>query len=153
MILLVEGKYKLEKFPGKGGWTYAELPTIPMDKNNPFGWVRVNGFIDEFELKSYKLMPMGNGNVFLPVKAQIRKKIKKEEGDEVTIRLYLDEASIVVPDEIKSCLELESNIVQENFKGLSDEKKKEYVNWIYNARNEDIKAERILKMLKDMEKY
>ncbi|MBD0401268.1 YdeI/OmpD-associated family protein [Flammeovirga sp. EKP202] len=153
MKLLVEGKYQLQKFSGKGGWTYAELPTIPMDKNNPFGWVRVNGFIDEYELKSYKLMPMGNGNVFLPVKAQIRKKIKKEEGDEVSIRLYLDEASIVVPEEIKSCLELESNIVQENFNGLSDEKKKEYVNWIYNTRNEDIKAERILKMLKDMEKY
>ncbi|KXX67248.1 YdeI/OmpD-associated family protein [Flammeovirga sp. SJP92] len=152
MKLIADGKYKLEKFPGKGGWTYAELPTIPMDKNNPFGWVRVNGYIDDYELTNYKLMPMGNGNLFLPVKAQIRKKIKKEEGDEVLIQLYLDEASVDIPDEIKSCLELESKTVQDNFEKLSEEKKKDYVNWIYNTRDDEEKANRIIGMIMALSK-
>jgi hypothetical protein len=78
---LVDKKYRLEKFAGKGGWTYAKIPELLPDKNNPFGWVRVRGSIDAVELTGYHLMPMGNGHLFLPVKAAIRKQIKKQEGD------------------------------------------------------------------------
>jgi hypothetical protein len=65
----------LQKFPGKGGWTYAEIPELLQNKNTAFGWVTVKGSIDSFEINQYKLMPMGNGKLFLPVKASIRKKI------------------------------------------------------------------------------
>ncbi|MDX5419677.1 MAG: DUF1905 domain-containing protein, partial [Hymenobacteraceae bacterium] len=71
--LLTNKSYQLQKLPGKGGWTYAALPEILPDKHTHFGWVRVNGTIDGFELKSYNLMPMGNGQLFLPVRAEIRK--------------------------------------------------------------------------------
>ncbi|MEY3398621.1 MAG: hypothetical protein RL220_1215, partial [Bacteroidota bacterium] len=80
-IALVDKAYRLEKFPGKGGWTYARIPEILQDKHSPFGWVRVKGSIDDVEFSSYHLMPMGNGQLFLPVKADIRKKIGKKEGD------------------------------------------------------------------------
>ena len=63
--LLTDQKYLLEKFPGKGGWTYAKIPEIKPEKNNPFGWLCVNGFIDDYEIKNYHLMPMGNGGLFL----------------------------------------------------------------------------------------
>ena len=78
---LVNKTYLLEKFQGKGAWTFAQIPEILQDKNAPFGWVRVRGTIDGFEIKGYHLMPMGNGKLFLPVKAEIRKKIKKQSGD------------------------------------------------------------------------
>ncbi|MFT5385881.1 MAG: hypothetical protein ACI81W_003292, partial [Saprospiraceae bacterium] len=58
---LVNKKYLLQRFPGKGGWTFAEIPEILQNKKAPFGWVCVKGFIDDYELKQYKLMPMGNG--------------------------------------------------------------------------------------------
>ena len=61
---LVDSLYLLKKFPGKGGWTYAEIPEVLQDKDNPFGWVKVSGNIDGYELKQYKLMPMGNGKLF-----------------------------------------------------------------------------------------
>ncbi len=64
---LIDANYLLEKIPGKGGWTYAAIPEIIQDKNTPFGWVTVRGFIDNYELKHYKLMPMGNGHLFLPL--------------------------------------------------------------------------------------
>ena len=83
----VAKQYRLKKFPGKGGWTYAEIPEIPQDRKAHFGWVRVNGSIDGYPLNKHKLMPMGNGTLFLPVKAAIRKKIGKEEGDHVQIIL------------------------------------------------------------------
>lgn len=71
---LVNKKFKLEKYPGKGGWTYTVIPEIPADKKQRFGWVKVKGFIDDYQIKSYKLMPLGDGRLFLPVRAEIRKK-------------------------------------------------------------------------------
>lgn len=61
---IVNNKYLLEKYPGKGGWTYAAIPEVLQDKHSPFGWVKVKGHIDDFEIKNYKLMPMGNGHLF-----------------------------------------------------------------------------------------
>jgi hypothetical protein len=97
---LVNKKYKLEKFHGKGGWTFARLPDLTNNKKNPFGWVKVRGTIDDFEIRKYHLMPMGNGKLFLPVKAEIRKKIKKEEGDYVHVILFPDDEPLEVPDEM-----------------------------------------------------
>ncbi len=34
---LVNKNYLLEKFPGKGGWTYALIPEILPDKHVHFG--------------------------------------------------------------------------------------------------------------------
>jgi hypothetical protein len=31
---LVNKKYKLEKFHGKGGWTFAQIPGIAADKSS-----------------------------------------------------------------------------------------------------------------------
>src|SRR5690606_11351229 len=86
---LVDKKYKLEKYPGKGGWTFARIPEVMQDKNKPFGWVKVRGTIDGYEIKKYNLAPMGDGKLFLPVRAEIRKKINKKEGDIVHVILYL----------------------------------------------------------------
>lgn len=62
--LLVNKKYLFEKFPGKGGWTYATIPEDLQDKRAHFDWVRVKGSIDGYEFKNYHLMPMGNGSLF-----------------------------------------------------------------------------------------
>jgi hypothetical protein len=98
--MLVNKKALLKRFPGKGGWTYAEIPEVEQNNSNPFGWVEVSGRINTHEIKRVKLMPAGNGQLFLPVKAEIRKKIKKQEGDYVHIILYEDKSEIAIPDEI-----------------------------------------------------
>ena len=43
---LLKKNCRLEKFPGKGGWTFTRLPEIKKDKKSAFGWVKVRGFID-----------------------------------------------------------------------------------------------------------
>jgi hypothetical protein len=43
--------------------------------------VKVRGFIDDYELKDHNLFPMGKGILMMAVKAEIRKKIGKQEGD------------------------------------------------------------------------
>jgi hypothetical protein len=146
-VPLVNSEYLLQKFPGKGGWTYAAIPEVPQNKNNPFGWVKVNGTINDFELIKYKLMPMGNGSLFLPVKAEIRKIIKKQAGDYVRVLLYADESVLKVPDEIIECFKNEPKVVYENFQNFTEGEQKTYLEWINSAKTDETKADRIIKMM------
>lgn len=148
---LVDRTYLLEKFPGKGGWTYAAIPEVLQDKSNPFGWVRVKGKIDDFAFERYKLMPMGNNQLFLPVKAAIRKKIKKEAGDYVRIQLFSDERPTEVPAEIIDCLKFESPLVNDRFNAMTDGERKAYLDWIYDAKSTATKDKRILELFQKLE--
>lgn len=146
LIPLVDKDYLLEKFQGKGGWTYARIPEIAQNKNTPFGWVRVLGTIDSFEIKNYNLQPMGNGNLFLPVKAEIRKKIKKKEGDYVHIILFADNLPTEIPEELKLCLLDEPN-AYETFLNFTNGEQKALIEWIYSAKTDTTKVERIAKTI------
>lgn len=148
---LVNKKYLLEKYPGKGGWTYTIIPEIPQDKKAHFGWVKVRGTIDKYELKGYHLMPMGNGKLFLPVKAAIRKKIEKKEGDFVHVILYADNEPIEIPEELKLCLMDEPN-AYETFINYTEGEQKAFIEWIYEAKKEETKIERLAKTLDKLSK-
>jgi hypothetical protein len=139
---LVNNTYLLKKFPGKGGWTYASIPEVLQDKTAPFGWVKVRGTIDDYEFKHFKLMPMGDGTLFFPVRAEIRKKIKKEAGDEVHIILYQDLSAIEIPEELLICLKDEPQ-AHKQFLALSEGKQKEIIDWISQAKKEETKVDRI----------
>ncbi len=147
---MVDGLYLLKKFPGKGGWVYAEIPEITQNPKNPFGWVTVEGSIDNYQLKHYKLMPMGSGRLFLPVKAAIRKKIGKDVGDTVRIILSIDESPIETPREILQCLENEPPVIRSRYDTLTNNQKKTYLDWIYSAKTDETKVKRILKMIEQL---
>lgn len=140
MKLLTDGHYRLERFAGKGGWTYAAIPEIPRDKTNPFGWRRVKGSIDGYAIDKYHLMPMGEGRLMLAVKAEIRKKINKKAGDMVHIILYPDNDVLEIPEEFRSCLEDEPAALQ-FFHTLSDSEKRFYIQWIYTAKKKRLGSE------------
>ncbi|MCD6068219.1 MAG: hypothetical protein K0S33_3045 [Bacteroidetes bacterium] len=139
---IVNKKIRLEKYPGKGGWTYVVIDEIAPDKREKFGWVQVKGSIDGFELKQYKLMPMGNGCLFLPVRAEIRKKIKKQAGDIVHVILDIDHSTLEVPEEFMACLEDDPK-AKKFFLTLTDSEKRLYILWIYSAKREETRVSRI----------
>ena len=143
---LVNQKYLLKKFSGKGGWTFAVIPEIPKDEHAWFGWVKVKGSIDGYEIKNYHLMSMSNGIMFLPVKAEIRKMIGKNEGDWVHIILYSDQLPHVNHDDFMTCLQDEP-IAFQNFIKKQPEEQKTIINWIYSAKNDELKVERIAETL------
>ncbi len=141
---IVNDTFQLQKYPGKGGWTYAYLPMVPPNKNAPFGWVKVKGTIDGYDIKKYNLMPAGDGKLFLPVKAEIRKTIKKKEGDFVNIVLYLDDEPIEIPEEMLFCLQCEPEAYS-FYNSLSENEQINYIKWIYSAKTEETKVERLSK--------
>ena len=142
---LVDKDYMLQKFEGKGGWTYVEIPEIPMPKT-PFGMLKVRGMIDDYEFSNYNLMPLGNGNLFLPVKAEARKKIKKEYPDMVHVILYTDETPLIIPQELLLCMRDEPG-VSEKFEEYTGGQKKAFIDWINSAKTEQTKIDRIAKTI------
>ena len=149
---LVNKDYLLEKYPGKGGWTYAVIPEVLQDKNAPFGWVKVKGSIDGFEIRKYHLMPMGDGKLFLPVKAEIRKTIKKQAGDYVHVILYPDNEPIEVPKELLVCLREEpKGLLFSN--SLNDSEQHNYVKWIYSSKTDQTKVDRIARTLDKLTRH
>jgi hypothetical protein len=144
--LLTDKTYLMERFPGKGGWTYVVIPEILQDKHAPFGWVRIRGSIDSYELKGCRLMPMGDGRLFLPVKAEVRKKIGKKDGDWVHIVLYPDNTPQEVIEELLLCLKDEP-AAHQTFLGYTAGEQKAFADWIYAAKTDETKVERIVQTI------
>jgi hypothetical protein len=143
---IIDGEFILQRIAGKGGWTYVVLPHVARDSFKPFNWLKVRGTIDHASLEQYRLMPVKGGGLFLPIKAALRKELKKEAGDTVQIVLFADDTPYGIPNELKECLEFEPP-AYERFLALSESMQKQYVEWIYEAKTEETKIRRMGKMI------
>ena len=151
---LVDKNYLLQKFEGKGGWTFAEIPEIPMPKTS-FGMLKVKGKIDNYEFSDVRLLPLGNGHLFMAVNLQLRRMIDKHAGDIVHIVIYNDDLPTMIPEELALCMNFEDGVM-DKFQFYSDGEKKAFVNWIYSAKTEQTKIDRIAKtimMIQNNEKF
>lgn len=130
---LINEDILLEKFPGKGGWTFARLPCISKDKHRPFGMRKVKGFIDSYEVKDTALMPMKE-MLFITVRAEIRKQIGKQVGDYVRIVLYDDSElhSEIIPEDFIECLKDEP-AAWASFQQLTKAKQEECFQWLMES--------------------
>ncbi|UYZ61794.1 DUF1905 domain-containing protein [Hymenobacter weizhouensis] len=128
----------LEKFPGKGGWTYAPLTGFDRVSQTHFGMQKVSGWLDEVELPTATLMPMGQGRLFLPINAALRKQLGKQAGDAVHLRLFAaDDAAAAAVSllDFEECL-ADTPAALRTFRALAPAQQQSWVAWVAAAADE-----------------
>jgi len=128
--LLLDIEVELERMPGKGGWTYALLPDIIQGSKKAFGWKKMDAVIDGYSMPGVSLMPIKGGRLFIAVKAAVRKKIGKEAGDKVHIKLYGAVAgeSAVVEDFHSALKDVPEAWIR--FSGLPEKEQNAWQQWV-----------------------
>ena len=96
-------------------------------------------------------MPLANGKLFLPVKKEIRKKIGKQKGDRVHIVLYADKDPTEIPEELLLCL-LDNPKAHATFLRYTDSQQKMFIDWIFSAKTDQTKVNRITRAIEHLEK-
>jgi hypothetical protein len=82
-------KVKLRYVPDNGAWTFHVVVPNTKDLEGAWGYIKVSGTIDDFEIKSKNLRPNKGKDMLMSVNAEIRKAIKKKGEDYVTLTLNL----------------------------------------------------------------
>jgi len=147
---LVDKNYKIKRKSQKGGWHYVTISGIPLTNKNPQGLVRVKGFIDNYEIRQFNLLPMKTGEMMFVLKAPLRKAIDKKEGDMVHVKLFADKSKVTIPEEILDSL-IQSEDAYTFFLTLTDSNKKYYIDWVNESKSLDTKVTRIVKMIRQLE--
>ena len=136
---LFNGDVTLERFPGKGGWTYAPLPATVTAPKSWFNQLRVSGQIDDFVLENAGLMSMGKGRLFLPVRAEIRKHLGKQAGDVVRLVLLRDEETAVLTvseEDFEECLAATPDALR-HYRQLPAAQRQAWITWVAAAPSDE----------------
>ncbi len=144
---MVQFSTVIKKFSSKGektGWTYIEISeaVAQMLKPNNKKSFRVIGSLDNYKFEGLALIPMGEGVFILALNASIRKKIGKQQGAKINIKIEVDNNPVTMNEGLMECLADEPDSLS-FFNTLAPGHRKYFSNWIESAKTEETKTKRI----------
>lgn len=144
---MVRFKATIQKFQKQGektGWTYISIPQKVAEQINPGvkKSYRVKGRLDAYVFDGISLLPMGDGDFIIPLKADIRKKLGKRAGETIMAELELQQKAYEIDADFLACLEDEPAALR-FFEKLPNGHRNYFSKWIESAKTEPTRAKRI----------
>lgn len=136
----------------KTGWTYIGIPAdiaqqLKPDTRTSF---RVRGMLDSLPIAGIALMPMGDGNFIMALKAGVRKKLHKNAGAMLHVCIEEDtEYKVEVPADLQECFDFEPEAV-DFFNSLPKSHREYFIKWINEAKTGETRAKRIVNTVNAM---
>jgi hypothetical protein len=129
----------------------AAFVNFPFDTVELFGkkgQVKVKVLLDDKVEYRSSLANMGGGCHRLGLTQAIRKELGKTFGDIVDVKLWEDkeERIVIVPDDVQELLD-QNKKAKEFYEKMSYTHKKEYIRWIEEAKKEETRERRKIKMI------
>lgn len=128
----------------KTGWRYITIPAAIAEQLQP-GMrksFRVKGKVDQYAFTQTALLPMGEGDFIMPLKADIRKAIGKGTGATVQVQMTADATPQQLNATLLECLEDEP-AAREHFLSLPHSHQMYFSKWIESAKTEATLGKRI----------
>lgn len=144
---MVRFKVTIQKFQKQGektGWTYISIPQKVAEQINPGvkKSYRVKGRFDAYVFDGISLLPMGEGDFIIPLKADVRKKLGKRAGETLMAELELQQKAYEIDADFLACLEDEP-VAFDFFNTLPNGHRNYFSKWIESAKTEPTRAKRI----------
>jgi hypothetical protein len=128
----------------KTGWSYIRIPASVAGKLMPGNKksFRVKGKLDDCAIGKMALLPMGEGDFIMALKASVRKTLRKQQGDSLRVELEVDKAVIKPPKDLLDCLTDEPEALA-YFNGLPKSHQNYFGTWVRQAKTEGTRTKRI----------
>jgi hypothetical protein len=136
----------------KTGWTYIEVPADIAQRLKPGNKksFRVKGMLDSLAVEGLALMPMGEGNFIMALKADIRKGLRKNAGAMLHVKIEPhDDFKIEIPADLQACFDFEPEAF-EFFNSLPKSHRDYFIRWIDSAKTSETRAKRIVNTINAM---
>ena len=136
----------------KTGWSYIEIPADIAQQLKPGNKksFRVRGMLDALPVRGMALMPMGEGNFIMALKAEVRKGIHKNAGAVLQVRLEEDtDYKVEMPADLQECFDFEPDAL-EFFNTLAKSHRDYFIKWIDSAKTRETREKRVVNTINAM---
>ena len=136
----------------KTGWSYIEIPADLAQQLKPGNKksFRVKGMLDSLPVRGMALMPMGDGNFIMALKAEVRRALHKNSGAVLHVALEEDrDFRIDMPDDLKECIDFEPEAF-DFYNTLPKSHRDYFIKWINDAKTNETRAKRIVNTVNAM---
>ena len=146
----------IQKFASKAektGWTYIDIPSdiIPKLKLKSKKEFRIKGVMDDVKFERLACYPKGGGDYLIAINADLRKKLGKKEGAELTVKFEVDRSGPLQSPELMACLK-DDTVAQKQFNSLLLSHQNYFHRYVDSAKGQSTKAGRIVNVIDAMYK-